>query len=607
VLSIYSINNSALQTVNKVFTILVFLLISLAFIILVNGFLADNFLIKYVAGNSNSHLPAMFKFAATWGGHEGSMLLWIYILSIWALLVSIFSKKIPLAMLNIVLAVLALIIAVFLAFLLWTSNPFELLDFAPQEGRDLNPLLQDVGLIIHPPMLYMGYVGMSVPFAFIIASLITGRFDSTYLRWSRPWTLIAFASLTFGIVLGSWWAYYELGWGGWWFWDPVENASFMPWLASLALIHSLSVSEKRSSFKHWSVLLAISAFSLSLLGTFLVRSGVLTSVHSFAADPERGVFILIFLAIMVLGSLGLYILRANTLTRTTGFKLLSKETLLLINNILVIAALFAVFLGTLFPLFLDALSLSKISVGEPYFNAVFVPIMLPAVIIMALGSFVRWKSDNAPRLITRLAPVWVGVILTTIVSLFITTNIYALIAIFAFIWVVLHSIYQLSIRLKNLTPSFVGMLVAHIGVGVFVLGATISTQFGVEKDIKMALGDSITINDASFEFAGVSPVVGPNYSGYRGEIIATSAGEKIILHPEKRNYLSGMPMTEAGIDPSLRRDLFVALGTDLDNGAWSIRIYYKPLVRLIWLGGLLIMFGAIIAAFDRRYRIKIKV
>ncbi len=600
---------TAFRSLAKVLVALQFALITLALVVLAQAFLTDNFLVRYVADNSNSKLPELFKFAAIWGGHEGSMLVWIYVLSGWSLAVAIFSKRIPLTMLSIILGVMGLISAVFLAFLIFTSNPFFLLEFTPSEGRDLNPLLQDIGLIIHPPMLYMGYVGMSVPFAFVVASLITNSLDSTWVRWTRPWTLVAFAFLTLGIVLGSWWAYYELGWGGWWFWDPVENASFMPWLAALALIHSLSVSEKRSSFKHWSVLLAISAFSLSLLGTFLVRSGVLTSVHSFAADPERGLFILIFLVIIITFSFGLYALRFNVLKGQGNFVLFSKESFLAVNNILVVAALIAVLLGTLFPLFLDALSLGKISVGEPYFNAVFVPIMIPALVLLAIGSFIRWKSDNSGRMITVLTPVWVASIVLLGVAVLFTTNVYALIAIFLFIWIVLHSLYQLSLRWQSLSASFIGMIMAHLGVAVFTLGATITTVFGIEKDIQMKPGSNQILEYVNYTFKGVTPIVGPNYSGFRGEIDASHAetGKHIAtLYPEKRNYLSGMPMTEAGIDPTLKRDLFVALGTDLGQGSWSVRLYYKPLVRLIWLGGLMIMLGALIAAFDRRYRLKIR-
>lgn len=598
-----------LPNITKPLVYLQFILISIGVAILIHAFLTDNFLVKYVANNSNTNLPTIFKISALWGAHEGSLLFWVFILSLWSMLVAIFTKKLPQDLVNTILMVMGFISVGFISFLIFTSNPFELLDFAPTQGRELNPLLQDFGLAIHPPMLYVGYVGTSVPFAFVIAALIRGKLDSTWIRWSRPWALVAFGFLTFGITLGSWWAYYELGWGGWWFWDPVENASFMPWLALVALIHSLSVSEKRSAFKHWTVLLAIAGFALSMLGTFLVRSGVITSVHSFASDPERGVFILVFLAIVVVFSLLLYALRGKQMQSVGEFKLLSKETMLLINNILFTAALFTVLLGTLFPLFLDAFNLDKISVGRPYFEAIFVPIMIPAVLLMALGSFIRWKSDNPQRLITKLTPIWVAIILITILTVFFTQNIPVLLASFLFIWVLLHSIYQLYDRKKNYNPSFLAMIIAHIGIGFFTLGATVVSQFGIEKDIKLNLGEKTQItgiDGISWQFNEVSPLVGPNYTGDKGLIsaIIDDSGKEIKLVAEKRQYSTGMPMTEAAIDPSITRDLYVALGEDLGDGAWSFRIYYKPLVRFIWLGGLLIMFGAFLAMFDRRYRWK---
>ena len=539
-----------------------------------------------------------------WGAHEGSLLLWVLILSVWSVLITIFTKKIPQDMINSILMVMGFISSGFIAFLIFTSNPFELLNFLPTEGRELNPLLQDFGLAIHPPMLYAGYVGTSVPFAFVIAALIRGKLDSTWLRWSRPWVLATMAFLTLGIVLGSWWAYYELGWGGWWFWDPVENASLMPWLVCVALIHSISVSEKRGAFKHWTVLLAIGGFSLSLLGTFLVRSGVLTSVHSFASDPERGMFILIFLAIVVSISLILYGVRANKMESSNSFNIFSKESFLLANNILIIGALFTILLGTLFPLFLDALNLNKISVGTPYFEAVFVPIMIPAAILMVIASFVRWKSDSKIRIAKQLQPVLFGIIAVVLLSFIWIKNIPVLIAIFLFTWILFHSIYQFWLRKKHLNSSFIGMLIAHIGIGVFILGATYVTQFGIEKDVKMEIGQEIEVAGINWKFASINKLIGANYSGFTGEIIAKINNKEISLIAEKRSYATGMPMTEAAIDPSLMRDLYVALGEDLGNNAWSIRIYYKPLIRLIWLGGLLIMLGAIVSAFDRRYRWK---
>ncbi|ABL02054.1 cytochrome c-type biogenesis protein CcmF [Candidatus Ruthia magnifica str. Cm (Calyptogena magnifica)] len=587
-----------------------FFWILIAFAILMNAFLVDDFSVKYVANNSNTQLPNIFKMSAVWGAHEGSLLLWALILTAWSVAVSIFSRRLPDEVLNHILIILGLISIGFLLFLLLTSNPFERLDMVPIQGRELNPLLQDFGLIIHPPMLYMGYVGMAVPFAFVLSSLIRGQLDSTWLRWSRPWTLIAWAFLTFGITLGSWWAYYELGWGGWWFWDPVENASFMPWLVATALVHSLSVSEKRGVFKHWTVLLAISGFSLSLLGTFLVRSGILTSVHSFAADPARGLFILIFLVIVVGGSLVLYAWRASLMQSNNTFSFLSRESGLLVNNVLLVAAMSSVFLGTLYPLLLDALGLGKISVGAPYFSAVFVPIMILALLVMVIAPFLRWKKDTTQRVAGLLKWVWIGVGLLFVISALLTDNTSVLLAVFLFIWIVMHSLVLLFQRLNqkgSMSFAFIGMIFAHIGIAVFLLGATVTTQYGVEKDIKMDIDKPITIAGYDFIFKGVTHLFGQNYQGNKGHVEVYFENEKISdLRPEKRQYVTGMPMTEAAIDPSLYRDIYIVLGESLENDSWSLRIYYKPLIRWIWLGGLLITLGALLAAFDRRYRLRVK-
>ena len=603
-------NNSALTQLAKPLLWGQFFWIVVSFAILMNAFVVDDFSVKYVANNSNTELPDIFKISAVWGAHEGSLLLWAMILAGWSVAVSIFSKRLPNEVINHILIVLGFISIGFLLFLLMTSNPFERLDVVPLQGRELNPLLQDFGLIIHPPMLYMGYVGMAIPFAFVLSSLVRGQLDSTWLRWSRPWTLVAWAFLTFGITLGSWWAYYELGWGGWWFWDPVENASFMPWLVATALVHSLSVSEKRGAFKHWTVLLAISGFSLSLLGTFLVRSGILTSVHSFAADPARGLFILVFLIIVVGSSLALYAWRANLMRSSNTFAPLSRESGLLINNILFVAAMLSVFLGTLYPLLLDSLGLGKISVGAPYFDAVFIPIMIPAVLVMVMVPFLRWKKDSLQRTGGLLKKVWAGVALLFAISVFLTDNIFVLLAVFLFIWIVLHSLVLLVQRFnQKAKPSsaFIGMILAHIGIAVFLLGATVTTQYGVEKDIKMELNETIDIEGYQFTFKGVESFSYQNYQGHKGTIDVAYDGEYIAtLRPEKRQYVTGMPMTEASIDPSLYRDLYVALGESLEGDAWSLRLYYKPLIRLIWLGGLFIVFGALLAAFDRRYRLRVK-
>ena len=602
--------NIALSQVSRPLLWMQFFWILVSFVILMNAFIVDDFSVKYVASNSNTELPAIFKMSAVWGAHEGSLLLWTLILASWSVAVSIFSKRLPAEVLNHILIILGLISVGFLLFLLFTSNPFERLDVIPIQGRELNPLLQDFGLIIHPPMLYMGYVGMAIPFAFVLSSLVRGQLDSTWLRWSRPWTLVAWAFLTIGITLGSWWAYYELGWGGWWFWDPVENASFMPWLVATALVHSLSVSEKRGAFKHWTVLLAISGFSLSLLGTFLVRSGILTSVHSFASDPARGLFILVFLVIVVGSSLILYAWRAPLMRSSNTFAPLSRESGLLVNNILFVAAMLSVFLGTLYPLLLDSLGLGKISVGAPYFDAVFIPIMIPAVLVMVLVPFLRWKKDTTQRASHLLTKVWIGVALLFAIALTLTENIFVLLAVFLFIWIVLHSLVLLIQRLRqkgSVNTAFIGMILAHVGIAVFLLGATVTTQFGIEKDIKMELDQSIDIEGYQFVFKGVESFSSDNYKGYKGNIEVYNDNKKIsTLKPEKRQYVTGMPMTEAAIDPSLYRDLYVALGESLGGGSWSLRVYYKPLIRLIWLGGILIALGALLAAFDRRYRLRVK-
>ncbi len=604
-------NNTSLIQLTKPLLWGQFFWTAVSFAILMNAFIVDDFSVKYVANNSNTELPEMFKISAVWGAHEGSLLLWALILSGWSVAVSIFSKRIPSEVVNHILIVLGFISIGFLLFLLVTSNPFERLDIIPMQGRELNPLLQDFGLIIHPPMLYMGYVGLAIPFAFVLSSLVRGQLDSTWLRWSRPWTLVAWAFLTIGITLGSWWAYYELGWGGWWFWDPVENASFMPWLVATALVHSLSVSEKRGAFKHWTVLLAISGFSLSLLGTFLVRSGILTSVHSFASDPARGLFILVFLIIVIGSSLALYAWRANLMRSSNNtFAPLSRESGLLINNILFVAAMLSVFLGTLYPLLLDSLGLGKISVGAPYFDAVFIPIMIPAVLAMAVGPFLRWKKDNPQRVGHLLKRTWIGVLVLFSIALYLTDNIFVLLAVFLFIWVVLHSLVILVQRLRQKgkpSAAFFGMVLAHIGIGVFVLGATVTTQYGVEKDIKVELNETVNIQEYQFTFKGAESFSHENYKGHKGVIEVAYLNKPITtLKPEKRQYVTGMPMTEAAIDPSLYRDIYVALGEPLGGGSWSLRLYYKPLVRLIWLGGIFIALGAIFAAFDRRYRLRVK-
>lgn len=588
-----------------------FVFVAFAFGCLAYAFLTNDFSVQYVAANSNSQLPAHYRFAAVWGGHEGSMLLWTFMLTLWGLAVAAFSRHLPDDLVARVLGVMGFIGVGFLLFMLLVSNPFERLLPAPLEGRDLNPLLQDPGMVFHPPMLYMGYVGFSIAFAFAIAALLSGRLDAAWARWSRPWTTAAWMFLTLGIALGSGWAYYELGWGGWWFWDPVENASFMPWLVGTALIHSLAVTEKRGAFKSWTVLLAILAFSLSLLGTFLVRSGVLTSVHAFATDPRRGVFILAFLAVVIGISLTLFAWRAPRVGVGGRFALLSRETLLLANNVLLLVAAGAVLLGTLYPLFIDALGLGKISVGPPYFDAVFLPLMAPVVFLMGVGPVARWKEQSLPELATRLKwalAVAVASALLLPLTLGKWTPLIGLGFLLAF-WVFATVAVAVWRRLRgtnNRPPrAFWGMHLAHLGVGVFIVGVTIVKGFEIERDMKMAVGDSTTVAGYTFTFRGIQERAGPNYQASQGLVEVTRGSRTVaLLRPEKRVYnASRMPMTEAAIDNGLTRDLYVSLGEPLPDGAWAVRIYYKPFVGWIWGGCVLMALGGLLALSDRRYRI----
>jgi cytochrome c-type biogenesis protein CcmF len=599
-----------------------FVFVAIAFGCLAWSFVGNDFSVLNVATNSNSSLPLRYRFAATWGSHEGSLLLWVLMLTLWMSAVSVFSRHLPREMLARILAVMAMISVGFLLFMLFTSNPFaRLLPPAP-DGRDLNPLLQDPGMVIHPPMLYMGYVGFSVAFSFAIAALLGGRLDATWARWSRPWTTMAWAFLSVGIALGSGWAYYVLGWGGWWFWDPVENASFMPWLVGTALMHSLAVTEKRGGFKIWTVLLAIIAFSLSLLGTFLVRSGVLTSVHAFATDPARGVFILAFLALVIGASLALFAWRAPKVGLGGAFSLVSRESALLVNNVLLLVAAAAVLLGTLYPLFLDALGLGKISVGPPYFEAVFVPLMTPAVFLMGIGPLLRWKQDKLPAVAVRLKWAAAVAILTAVLLPFTLGRWSPLLAlgVLLAIWIIGAGFVNLKQRIQQLRASthqslaatlrqlprgYLGMLLAHFGVGVFIIGVTFVRGYEVERDVRMNVGDTVTAGGYQFRLDGLKDVEGPNYSATRGIVSVTRNDKPVaILHPEKRLFhVQQMPMTEAAIDTGLTRDLYVSLGEPLPDGAWVVRVYHKPFVDWIWGGAFLMALGGILAVTDRRYRL----
>ena len=598
------------QSLARPAAVMQFVLVSLAFAALAYAFQENDFSVRYVAENSNTRLPTMYRFAAVWGGHEGSLLLWLELLAVWTVSVAIFSRQMPLAMVARVISVLGLISTGFLLFVLATSNPFERLFPVPIEGKDLNPLLQDPGLVIHPPMLYMGYVGFSVAFAFAIAALLAGRLDVAWARWSRPWTLVAWAFLTFGIGLGSWWAYTELGWGGWWFWDPVENASLMPWLVGTALIHSLIVTEKRGSFKAWTVLLAISAFSLSLLGTFLVRSGVLNSVHAFATDPTRGVFILVFLALVVGCSLTLFAWRAGSVSLGTKMIWISRESVLLSNSVLLVVATAAVLLGTLYPLVIDALDMGKLSVGPPYFNTVFVPLMVPVLFLMVLGVRARWRESTLQEWLHPLRRIGVAALLGGgLVALYFGWSWGVAGGMAMGIWVILGTLEPAVERLRKpgkIPLSFFAMHCAHLGIAVMVIGVTLSKGYEVEKDVRIAAGDTVTLGAYSFELQRVIEVTGPNYVAKRAEVLVKRNGDTVTtLFPEKRRYVStAMPMTEAAIDTNLWRDLYVSLGEPLNNPAqeWSMRFYLKPFLLWIWLGVLMMVFGGLLAVTDKRYR-----
>ena len=592
------------------------LFVAIAYGCLTWAFLSHDFSVMYVAQNSNSKLPLIYLISGVWGGHEGSLLLWSLVLALWTAAVAVFTPNVPRVMRARVLAVLGLVSCGFLLFIIATSNPFDRLLPGALEGRDLNPLLQDIGLAIHPPMLYIGYVGFAVAFAFSIAALISGQVDSAWARWSRPWTNVAWLFLTLGIALGSWWAYYELGWGGWWFWDPVENASFMPWLVGTALMHSLAITEKRGTFKAWTALLAIFAFSLSLLGTFLVRSGVLTSVHAFASDPSRGVFILGFLVVVVGGSLTLYAWRAPLLKSPAETRLLSRDGALLLNNAFLTVVTSAILLGTLYPIAIDAMG-GKISVGPPYFNLMFISLMAPLGVLMGIGMLIRWKQDSLARLGAKLKyPALLVVVVALALSFFFSQWFWgAFFGIAMSLWITVTAamaIYErfhnraLMSTLRSTPAGFYGMLLGHLGMAVFVIGITLTSLYTQEKDLRMAPGDTYTVAGYEFTFHGVRDFNVDNYVATRGgfSVRSESSDYQTEMFPEKRIYpVQTSPMTEAAIDAKLSRDLFIALGEPLDQeGAWAVRIYYKPFIRWIWLGAIIMAIGGLFAASDRRYR-----
>ena len=592
------------------------LFIAIAYGCLTWAFLSHDFSVLYVAKNSNSELPLIYRISGVWGSHEGSLLLWSLVLALWTGAVAIFTPSVPRVMRARVLSVLGLVSCGFLLFIIATSNPFERLLPAALEGSDLNPLLQDIGLAIHPPMLYLGYVGFSVAFAFSIAALISGQVDSAWARWARPWTNVAWLFLTIGIALGSWWAYYELGWGGWWFWDPVENASFMPWLVGTALMHSLAITEKRGTFKAWTALLAIFAFALSLLGTFLVRSGVLTSVHAFASDPSRGVFILGFLVVVVGGSLALYAWRAPLLKSAASTRLVSRDGALLLNNAFLTVVTAAILLGTLYPIAIDAMG-GKISVGPPYFNLMFISLMAPLGVLIGVGMLIRWKQDSLQRLAARMKIPALAVLLAGL-GLSLAQSEWqwgAFLGITMALWIAVTAgiaVYErfhnrsLLSALRSTPAGFYGMLLGHLGIAVFIIGITLTSLYTVEKDLRMSPGDTYTVSGYEFTFHGVRDFNVANYVATRGgfSVRSLDGDYEADMFPEKRVYrVQNNPMTEAAIDAGLTRDLFIALGEPLDNqGAWAVRIYYKPFIRWIWLGAIIMSIGGLFAASDRRYR-----
>ena len=595
-----------------------FLILSVSFGALFYVFAINDFSVQYVVNNSNTTLPIYYRLSAVWGSHEGSLLLWIWLLSLWSAAVALFSKRLPQEAVARVLGIMGIISIGFLLFVLFTSNPFTRTfpDF-PVDGKELNPLLQDIGLIFHPPLLYMGYVGFSVAFAFSIASLMTGKLDTAWARWSRPWTMAAWVFLTLGIVLGSWWAYYELGWGGWWFWDPVENASFMPWLAGTALLHSLAVTEKRGSFKAWTVLLAILAFSLCLLGTFLVRSGILVSVHAFASDPTRGLYVLAYLIVVIGGSLTLYAYKGSQIRSRDNAERYSRESLLLLNNILLMTALCVVLLGTLLPLVHKQLGLGSISIGAPFFDQMFLIIMTPFALLLGVGPLVKWRRDQFSAIRT---PVIVSLIIMLIAGFALPyllqdkLTVSAVLGTMMTVIIVLLSLYEMHQRatyrdtfwhgITKLSRSHWGMILAHLGVAMTVWGIAFSQNYSIERDVRMNVGDTVQIAGYDFTFKGISDANGPNYVGGKAQIdISRDGKHETTLYAEKRLYtVSKMPMTEAAIDWGFSRDLYAALGEKLDNNAWALRLYYKPFIRWIWLGGLFMALGGVLCMFDRRYR-----
>ncbi|MBT7543069.1 MAG: heme lyase CcmF/NrfE family subunit [Gammaproteobacteria bacterium] len=603
-------------TLGKYLSIFIFFFIFVSFLLLSYAFLADDFSLRYVANNSNVSLENVYKFSAVWGAHEGSILLWVLVLSLWNFFISIYSKTIPKSIVVDMLSIMGILLLFFLLFILFTSNPFDRIFPIPLNGKDLNPLLQDPGLIIHPPMLYIGYVGTSVPFVFAVAILLKGNININWITWLRKWVIATWLFLTFGITLGSWWAYHELGWGGWWFWDPVENASFMPWLAITALLHSLIVSEKRGIFISWSILLSILTFSLSLLGTFLVRSGVLVSVHAFANDPERGLFILLFLSVVIGLSLGLYYVKSPKLVFYKKYSITSKEFMLLMNNLFLTITTFAILLGTLYPLISSSLNIGKISVGAPYFNFIFSALMLPIIFLMSPAIFSSWKNTSYNKIQKKLFKIFFYSVIISYIfaNIFFSTKFFIVnIAIFLAVFTVLSSLKRI-IDIFNATqqnffitkvlsvPSYVyANSLAHIGIGFVILGITFSTYFSTQNELVMNFGDKVNIKNISIKFSGVKNIVSKNYISQTG-IFDYYEDKNYVLSffPEKRSYnIQKNVMTEAAISSNLFRDIYIALGDKLSENSWVVRIYYKPFIQLLWYGAALMILGGLFGIFGK--------
>ena len=597
-----------------------FILVFLSFLSLVYAYITSDFSVSLVAKNSHSLKPLIYKISGVWGNHEGSLLLWVLILTFYSAAVAILGRRLPLKLISLVLSCQGLIAVAFISFILFTSNPFIRLFFPNIEGEGFNPILQDFGLAIHPPFLYLGYVGLSVTFSFSIAALLIGKVDTIWVKWVRPWTLIAWVFLTVGIALGSWWAYRELGWGGWWFWDPVENASFMPWLAATALLHSSIVAEKRDTLKAWTILLAIIAFSFSLLGTFIVRSGVLISVHSFASDPSRGLYILLLLIFFTGGGLALFAKKAPYLKSGSLFKPLSREGALVINNIIFASAAATVLLGTLYPIFIDAINNSKVSVGPPYFEAVFIPLMVPAILLCAFSPMLSWKRAVIENIIERIIAVFIcALFLASIIIIMNDGSASAFLGLFLGFWLICGTLYEFFIkvgiklsfkifiqRALNLPRSAYGMSVAHIGVAIFIIGVTVSSAWRIDIEKPIILGEKTIVKDMEITFKSIKRVAGPNWNADRGEFeIITSNRDKHFLYPERRFYpASQVNTSEPAIMSGIFSDLYIVLGESRDNSdSYALRIYYSPFISWIWFGILLMAIGGVLSLSDRKHRL----